>query len=78
MLRLPAGLQVPVAGSVQFRARKTVGIIISPLYQHLAIGQQRRRMINARGVEVPCGTPGCCDRVVEFLAGKRAAARTGP
>ncbi len=52
--------------------------IISPCHQHLAVGQQRRRVIRACGVEAARGSPSPAGRVVQFRAGKKAAAILSP
>ena len=46
--------------------------------EHLAVGQQRRRVIDACGVEAAGRCPGPDGRVVEFRAGKAASAIVSP
>ena len=49
------------------------GVVNAPGYEHLAIGQQGRRMIAARGGEACCGRPHLGHRVVDLRAFKRSA-----
>ena len=67
-------LQVPLAGSYSSALVKAPPLYNSPCHQHLAVGQQRRRVIVACGVEAARGTPGPAGRVVQFRAAKIAAA----
>src|SRR5215510_276904 len=59
-------------GVVQFRASKKVVIVKSPCYQHLAVGQQRRRVTVACGVQAARGSPSPAHRIVQFRAAKSA------
>ena len=68
-----SGLHKSEPDIVQFRAGKIAAVIMSPCHQHLAVGQQRRRVRFACGVEAARGTPGPAGRVVQFRAGKIAA-----
>ena len=64
-------VQVPLAGSYSSALAKNAAGIMSPCHQHLAVGQQRRRVNVACGVEAAGGSPGPARRVVQFRAGKK-------
>ena len=64
-------VQLPLAGSYSSALLRVAAAIFSPCHQHLAVGQQRRRVIIARGVEAARGPPGPAGRVVQFRAGKK-------
>src|SRR5438045_5827747 len=53
---------------VQFYAREMAASAESPCSQHHAVGQQARRVLTARGVEVARARPGPARRVVQFRA----------
>ena len=57
MPRLPVAVQVPVAGSYSSALLKVTTTILSPRHQHLAIGQQRRRVIVTCGAKAAGGRP---------------------
>ena len=69
VLRLPVALQLPLAGS--YSSALVRAPPLSPCHQHLAVGQQRRRVKIACGVEAACGTPAPARWVVQFRAGQR-------
>ena len=58
----------PVRRVVEFRAGEIAAAIVSSCDQHFAVGQQRRRVLIACGVEAPGGTSRSRRRVVEFRA----------
>jgi hypothetical protein len=70
------GTPSPAGRVVQFRAAKIdVPGNFSSCHQHLAVGQQGRRVITACGVEGAGGvSPAPAGRVVQFRAAKPAAA----
>ena len=43
---------------VQFRARENAAAVVTPCDEHLAVGQQRRRVTIACGAEAAGGRPG--------------------
>ena len=47
VLRLPVALQVPLAGSYSSALLRELTPLSSPCHQHLAVGQQRRRVISS-------------------------------
>ena len=63
-------LQVPLSGSYSSARKRATP---SPCHQHLAVGQQRRRVSTACGSEASGGAPGPAGRVVQFRAGKSSA-----
>ena len=67
-------LHIPRSRIVQFRAREKPLLVSSSRDQHLAVGQQRRRVIVPCGVEAARGTPGPGSRIVQFRARESAAA----
>ena len=58
VVRPPVALQVPLAGSYSSALVELAADIRSPCDQHLAVGQQRRRVTIARGGEAAGGGPG--------------------
>ena len=64
-------VQVPLAGSYSSALVSRAAAIISPCHQHLAVGQQRRRVKLACGVEAARGSPAPAGRVVQLRAGER-------
>jgi hypothetical protein len=72
-LRLPIGSNKSETNVVQFRDAKIAeSRVISPCDQHLAVGQQRRRVQTACGGEAASVTPNPAGRVVEFRDAKIA------
>jgi len=65
---LPVRPHKPEPNIVQFRAREIEGVL-SSCDEHLAVGQQRRRVRIASGAEAAGGTPASRRRVVQFRAG---------
>src|SRR5205807_2551308 len=57
----------------QFRARERAAAVISSCDEHLAVGQQRRRVSIACGAEASGGGPGPRGRIVQFRARENAA-----
>ena len=68
----------PAGRVVQFRADKLAAAINSRCHQHLAVGQQGRRVKVAGGVEAARGSPHPAGCVVQFRADKIAAAILSP
>src|SRR5438067_585456 len=72
-----SGAPTPARRIVQFRAVEngaaTYSLVASST-QYLAIGQKRRRMILARGVEAACVAPHSGRRIIQFRAGERVEA----
>ncbi len=67
-------VQVPLAGSYSSAlARDAVVTYVTRCDEHLAVGQQRRRVKIACGVEAACGRPGPARRIVQFRAREIAA-----
>ena len=64
----------PARRIVEFRARESSRSVITACDEHLAVGQQRRRVILACGGEAAGGRPGPGRRIVEFRARENAAA----
>ena len=62
---------------VQLRAREIAAIVPS-CDEHLAVGQQRRRVFKARGVEVARGGPSSARWIVQLRAREIAAAVVEP
>ncbi len=65
-LRLPAGPHKPEPNIVQFRAREIAAAVKSSCDEHLAVGQQRRRVKESCGAEAAGGTP--AGLIVQFRA----------
>src|SRR5206468_11924261 len=74
-LRLPIRPHKSEPNVVQFRAVKIVASVVKTSRdEHLAVGQQRRRVNMAWGDEAASGCPGPGGRIVQFRARERAAA----
>ena len=70
-LRLPEAAESE-ADIVEFRARESVAVIVTTAGdEHLAVGQERRRMEFASGGEAAGGTPCSARQIVEFRARER-------
>ena len=54
---LPVAVHVPLAGSYSSALLKADCYHCSPCHQHLAVGQQRRRVTRACGAKAAGGTP---------------------
>ena len=65
-------VQVPLAGSYS-SALARAPPLSSPCNQHHAVGQQRRRVLIACGVEAARGSPGPARWIVQFRARENAA-----
>jgi hypothetical protein len=63
-LRLPVRPHKPEPNIVQFRAREIAAEAISSCDEHLAVGQQRRRVKTSCGAEAAGGGPGPGGRIV--------------
>ena len=62
----------PARRIIEFRARESRSKTHSACDEHLAVGQQRRRVITACGGEAAGGRPGPARRIVEFRARENA------
>src|SRR5438876_1829806 len=71
------GCPGPARRIVEFRAReRAAGVTTLSTYdEHLAVGQQRRRVKKPRGIEAASGTPGPAGWIVHFRAPERKAVR---
>ncbi len=62
-----------VAGSIELRATvPSKGRRIFPRDEHLAVRQQRRRVIVPRGDKAARGGPGACRRIIQLRVGESA------
>ena len=72
------GRPSPARRIVEFRARESMPCYQSACDEHLAVGQQRRRVSRACGGEAAGGRPGPARRIVEFRAREKAAVVNPP
>ena len=61
-------LQLPVAGSYSSALLKAPPVTVSSRHQHLAIGQQRRRVIVACGAHAAGAAPAPARRIIQLRA----------
>ena len=63
---------------IEFRARETAAVPISPSDEHLAVGQERRGMFVSLGSHAARRGPQPGRRIIEFRARERAAVLDPP